>query len=203
MKKTFLIILALFVSALMLVSCGEKTEESSFDVDSIKTLGDILKLEAESPQSAQYENLLIYVFELNGNYYRAKADLTPEQSDALWDLSFMDDDYDAKFSEIVSDIAVTSVENLSEQILTESQLKSLVGKTGQELFDEGWENGNGYNLENMEFWMDYGPFEYSVIMEGHIDESEYDTFSEDKISDMKVKSVSFFGVGDATDFDFE
>ena len=81
MKKTLTILLV----ALMILSGvlsraamaeGEKTpEEYGF-----KTLGDVL--DCESPSSSCYEALYIHIFEKDGVFYRAEADITSPPTSA-------------------------------------------------------------------------------------------------------------------------
>ena len=51
----------------------------------------------------------------------------------------------------------------------------------------------------MEVWMCCGPFEYTVIFDGTTDKQNSDDFDiEEETKDMKVKSVKFSALGDAT-----
>ena len=90
-------------------------------------------------------------------------------------------------------------------MLSQEELDKLVGKTGQELLDTGWSDGYGYNLEEMEFWLDYGPFSYAVVFDDPVPESEYETFdTETGIKDRHVVSAKFFMLGNgATDIEIE
>ena len=102
-----------------------------------------------------------------------------------------------KLDELLAPIEITKMEDLTEQILTEDERKALVGKTGQELMDAGWYS-SGYNLETMEFWMNYGPFLYTVVFDGKVEEADWADFKEEMIGDMTVRSVEFLMLGDAT-----
>ena len=200
MKKIVSIILALMMSSLILAGCGKT--DSAGSADSWKTMGDVIALDSETTQSAIYTDTYVYVFELNGTYYRATAALSEEISAALWDLDFSDEDYDTKYAELVKPLAIDKIEELNDQILSEDEMDALVGKTGQELLDDGWSSGYGYNLESMEFWMNYGPFNYTVVFDGEVAEEDYEDFDdEEDIKDMVVKSVAFVGLGDATDIE--
>ena len=95
-----------------------------------------------------------------------------------------------------------AVEDLTGQKLTQEEMDALAGKTGRELMEAGWYT-NGYNLEDMEFWMGYGPFEYTVAFNEKVAEENWDTFEEEDIADMTVKSVTFLALGNATDIEME
>ena len=164
------------------------------------TVGELLAdTKVNHEQRATFLNRYIDAFELNGVYYRAVATLTDEQEQAIFDLDWNDPDHDAKEAEILNPIAIDSIENLTEQIPAQAELDKLVGKTGKDLLDEGWSCG-GYNLDDMEFWMSKDPFSYSVIFDSNGDKPENtdDFDAEEAIQSYTVKSVTYQGLGDAT-----
>lgn len=199
MKKVVSIVLAVLMATLMLAGCGNTDSGSAVSVDSCKTIGELRALDAGEEQSAYYEDVYVYAFAIDGKYYRAISNLSEETSAALWNLDFSDEDYDAKYDELVNPLAIDKLEELNSQILIQEDLDALVGKTGQELLDAGWTAGYGYNLDSMEFWMAYGPFYYTVTFDGEIAEEDVEDFEvEEGIVDFTVKSVSFLSLGDAT-----
>ena len=114
------------------------------------------------------------------------------------DISFEDEDYEAQQAAILSPLAIDKIENLSEQILSQEELDKLVGKTGKDLQDAGWTFG-GQDLSTMEFWMNYGAFSYTVVFDGSVPESDWETFeAETGTADMTVKSATYNSLGDAT-----
>ena len=205
MKKALTLLLVILMAAALLTGCGRKkangnSEESAKTIDSIKTLGDVIALEGENKQSATYEGMQIYVFELGETYYRVRAELPEDVTQAVWDTDFGDEDQIEKLNKLLAPIEITEIEDLNDQMLTEDEMKSLVGRTGQELMDSGWYS-SGYNLETMEFWMNYGPFMYTVVFDGKVEEADRESFNEEDIRDMTVKSVEFLMLGDATNIE--
>lgn len=96
---------------------------------------------------------------------------------------------------------IEKIENLNETILSQEELDALMGKTGQELLDDGWV-WTGHDLEAMEFWMQKGAFTYTIVFDGKVDEADYDTFdAEEGIREMTVKSAAFYELGDATNIE--
>ena len=169
-------------------------------IETIKTVGDALALNSAETQSAAYETAFVYVFLLDGAYYRAIAPMTEETAAAIWALSY-DENYEANWSALVSPLRIEKVENLSALIPTQEELNTLVGKTGAELLEEGWQSF-GYNLDTMEFFLANDPFKYKVTFDGEIEVGE--DFDElDAISSLTVKSVAFDGLGDAANIDGE
>ena len=75
---------------------------------------------------------------------------------------------------------------------------SRLGKTGAELFDSGWTTGMGYDLESMEFYLEYAPFMYTVTFEKQEQLENTDDFDEEAaVASLKVVSVSFSGLGNS------
>ena len=222
MKKVISILLAIVLSVTMLAACGNSGNggngsgsgsgsgsasgaESAVDeaavIESLSTLGDAMALESSDIQTAVYDGKAIYAFKLGDTFYRARASISPEDEQAYMDIDYMDDDYEEQQKNILSPLVIDQIDNLSLQMLSREELDALVGKTGQDLQDAGW-TCSGHNLDGMEFWMEYGPFVYTVVFDGNVPESEYEPF--DDVEDtrtMTVKSVRFNGLGDATNIE--
>ena len=205
-KKWIALLLAAVCVCAVLAACGNKTEPTGSteptgaeDTLKFKTIGEALALgEGGSYMSAIYEKAYVYAFENDGVYWRLAAELTPEQYTALSELDILADDYEEKEKELLSSLAVTKCENLNEKKLTDDEMAALVGKTGKELLDGGWMTGSGYNLDTMEFFMEYPPFAYTVTFEKQEQLENTDDFDEEAaISGLKVVSVAFDSLGDS------
>ena len=73
-----------------------------------------------------------------------------------------------------------------------------IGKTGQDLENDGWTTGYGYNLESMEFFLEKGPFAYTVTFASGqtlTNSDDFDVF--ETIRPLVIKSVECTGLGDA------
>lgn len=211
--KRFIVLVLVILMTISLVGCGSKggngqsgsgsgSQSNGTAVESCQTIGELMDLGGESVQWSTSEQVFVYAMELDGEYYRAIAEMTAEQSDALFNVDYNDENYEEQENEIVRPLEITRIDHLNDEILSQSELDALVGKTGQELFDAGWRPGFGYNLEDMEFWMYYGPFTYAVVFDGEVADADVDTFDEEEdIKDMVVKSAEFYMLGDATSID--
>ena len=220
MKRILTIMMVLALGAAMICGCGKvdggskdaggkesenadaggagSVEKEEFDLDSLETIGDALALDGEDVQTAIYDENFVYVFGLEGTYYRVIADTSKEEHEKLNKLDILDDDYDKQLAEAVSPLKITQREDLTDRILTQEEMDALVGKTGKELIEEGWES-TGYNLEDMEFYLGHDCFYYTVTfdydgpkMENTDDFDEYAA-----IEPLKVKKVEYMGLGDA------
>ena len=218
MKKKILLFLSLATIILGIAACNNSqsnvaapqgnvaapqsnTSSQSFNPSTIKTMGDFLAYKDEENyncQEATTENYYIVVLKLDGTYYRAIADLPKD----LFNEMFYSDNAGDKESEIqekLSALPVSKIENLSEQMPKQEELDKYIGKTGQDLYDEGW-NYFYYNLEDMEAGMDHDLFSYTVKFDYDgppmVNTDDFDFF--EKFKDIKIKSITCDGIGDAT-----
>lgn len=217
MKKIASLILALVLALTALTACGaapagdaSRAADAGNDspavteaeeIKNLRTIGEVLSLaSAEHRQSATMDNTHVYVFEMDGTLYRVVAHMPQETFDAIIALDVTKDDYDEELKKLISPLVIDSYENLSTAIPSQKLLDELVGKTGAELLDDGWEI-YGYYLEEMRFYMDRGLFEYAVVFDGKLTDS--DDFDEyEAVKPLKVKSITYEGLGNgATDLE--
>ena len=207
MKKGFVCVLSLLIALSLFAACGKKGSNDptptnnipASDTLSVKTIGEALALKGEGEfPSATLGKAYVVVFEKDGVYWRVIAELTPEQHDEIFALDILDENHDEKEKELVSPLTVTKIENLNEKKLSDDDMTALVGKTGAELFDSGWTTGMGYDLESMEFYLEYAPFMYTVTFEKQEQLENTDDFDEEAaVASLKVVSVSFSGLGNS------
>lgn len=172
------------------------TNEAHVDLASVKTMGEVMGLPDYG--NACTENKFVYVFEQDDNFYRAIANVTREDFEAVAALDIADADYAKKLADTVSALEVEKIENLTEAIPSQEELDKLKGKTGEELLNDGWSD-EGWDLDAMTFYMTHGLFSYIVEFEGDVDNA--DSFEIDKIKPFTVKSVKYRGLGDASNPD--
>ena len=164
------------------------------DLDTVTTLGDLLGL--PDVGYGLTGTTYVYAFEQDGNTYRAICDVPEETAQAIFDLDFEDPDYDKKLNDLIAPLPVKVIENLTENLPTQQEADQYIGKTGQELIDDGW-TVHFYNLDEMRFGMTYGIYSYDIIFEGKIKDPE--NFNEDTdMGGLTVKTISCDGIGDAT-----
>ena len=167
------------------------------DLDSVKTLGDLLELPEVG--SGLQDTTYVYAFEQDGSTWRALCDVPQETADAIFALDFDDPDYDQKHSELIAPLSVRAIENLTEGIPSQEDADQYLGKTGQELLDDGW-TVHYYNLEDLTFKMTKGIYAYDITFEGKIEDP--DNFNEDTdMGGLTVKTISPGGVSDPTYMD--
>lgn len=224
MKKMLSMFLVLVMALSLLAACGgaaapsagstaatpaagDETpkDPSSPAPDSLKTIGEAMALEADEVQYASYGTddgyLFIYAFQKDGTYYRAIADMPEKTAEAYWALDFDEEDYDQKVADLVADLKITTFEDLTAGLPEQKDLDALVGKTGQDLLDDGW-YCLGYDLSKNEFYMESGVYTYTVVFEGELTATD-DFSAEEAIQDLPILSVDLGGIGDATMMEIE
>ena len=170
-------------------------ESPAADPAQWKILGDIWAFESDGYGSE--ENRYVRIFKADGVYYRAETDIPQDVAEKLDAIDFFDETREAQEKELMKDLPITKVCNLSEAMLSQSELDALAGKTGQELLDMGFVPGGSYGFSAQEqiSWasMEKGPFEYEVEFHEYVDVDE-DPNVAAVIRPLTVKSVTLFGI---------
>ena len=169
------------------------TDETPVDLDQVTTLGQVLGLPDYG--SASYGKRYVYAFEQDDVIYRAVADFPEEIADAYYALDWDDEEYETKKRELIGQLEVLRIENLTESAPSQEEMDALVGKTVQELFDEGWYN-SGWNFEDMVLYMNHGIYSFNLGFETEI--TDYSEFDDDDLGPLVVTSVEYTGLGDLT-----
>lgn len=172
------------------------TDEAYVDLDSVKTIGELLGKPIYGTSAT--EDKYVLGFEQDRMIYRAVAEMPADVSEALFGLDWEDPNRDEKERELISPLKVISIDNLTEGIPSQEELDKLVGKTGAELFEDGWYNSGWslYDMENPTFYMSKGPYSYNIIMTGDIQDPE--NFEDEDINSLVVRSVTFDYISDPT-----
>ena len=191
MKKTLLLLAALML-LFALAACG--AEEPAAQPVELNTLGDALSAESSYNYAGWNSETYVYVFDNGGPPYRVVAEMTQELYDAIDQIEFTDPEKDAKLLELVGDLPLISVENLAEGIPSQEELDQLVGKTGQELTDEGFSIwGFTIDGDQEEFTLAQGPYEYIAVFNEPAPTGA-DTTEAETIRDLTLKSITYDGL---------
>ena len=154
--------------------------------------------EGDTPQysSSTSETLYVAAFEKDGACYRVEAVIPADIAAQLDAIDFFDEKRDEKCEALLSPLPVTRVGDLSACRLSQAELDALVGKTGQELLDMGFEYGMGYSFwESTQFFMNNGLFSYTVYMNEKVPEMEdYDAVLDELFRPMTVQKVEVDGI---------
>ena len=215
MKKKVIIFACIMAMAMAMTGCGSgasdasgdgiQTESSSgksIDVNALKTFGDIFsQVPADQSRGKSIgDGKIVCAFENDGIAYRAVGTLSDELISKVFAIDTSTEEGQKEEQEALKDVPVDTLENLSEQVLTDDQIKEFIGKTGEELLQEKWTINGTYMLDLKLVYMDYGPYTYEVVFDGEsdllkkvledntiIDDPEFDIA--EVIRTMTVKSI--------------
>ena len=195
MKKVLMILLvALMILGGTLPRTAMAEGEKSPEEYGFKTLGDVL--DCESPASSCYETLYIRIFEKDGVFYRAEAEITSEIFAALFEIDFFDPDKDARTKALLSDLPIRTLYVLSDALLSDAELKDLKGKSGQDLLDMGFVPQGSYGFGDGEsfVYLDKGPFGYQIdFKEKDVTVTGDNPNLAEVIRSLTVKKAAFIG----------
>lgn len=186
-------------STVKVTGSGEAEEAQEVVITELKTMGDALTAGKDSQTISTWnEEHYIYCLMFNGVPTRVMADLDAELYEKVDEVVFSGaEDAEDQLEALLSPLPLSSVEDLSEGVMSAKDLGKLSGKTGQELLDDGW-------LANGSYWsddgalvvlMDKGDFSYQVTFDSDVEQGD-DFDAEEAIRDLTVASVEFFGLGD-------
>ena len=197
MKKRFVLFCVGILVFASLAACAGGGSTAS---DGFQTIGEAMKsTDVEELQYGAANNTFVYAYEQDGVYYRLIAPMTEEQFQTYIDLDIFAPDYETQRDEILAKLKVETCENLTEKMPADEELKKYIGKTGQELLDDGWTTGS-YDTYEMKIWMEHGLFSYVVVFDGSIEVSEDEDIDiEEEIKPLTVKSIEIDGLGDVID----
>lgn len=180
---------------------------SKFNPSNMKTMGDFLAFKFDEGglntyQEAFTEKNFIVVENIDNVYYRAVAELPKDVSEKLWEGSSSSEEREQKIKDLVYPLPIKTLENLNDMIPSQEELDKLVGKTGKDLFDDGW-TYSYYNLEDMAAGLDHGAYSFNVEFEynGEPMQNTEDFDFYDKFKNLKIKSVRFSEIGNATNIE--
>lgn len=218
MKKSIILFLSALAVSFNIFACGGASQSVTtntteavivdggkvdFDPSTIKTMGDFFKYKNEefgNSQDGYSPTKYMMALEINNTYYRATADLPSDISEKLFSMDF--EKRNETINELISPLPVTKLENLSEMIPSQDELNKYVGKTGKELFDEGW-TYMYYNVEDVSAGLYHGPFLYDVTFEYNgpkmVNTDDFDFYK--VFGEFKVKTIKYTQLGDAIELD--
>ena len=220
MKKTIILFLMIMLVMFNLCACGGPTKPANnnetieeakvidagpvdFNPSTIKTMGDFYKYKNDefyNYQDGYTETKYQMAIEINNVYYRATTTLPEGVYEKISQVDF--DKKDDIVKELVLPLPVEKFENLNDMIPSQDEINKYVGKTGKELFDEGW-TYMYYNVEDVSAGLCYGPFLYDVVFEYNgtpmVNTDDFDFYKE--FGDLKVKSIWYTEVGDAIELE--
>jgi len=196
-----------------MAACSEQAEapeteeeaQTSAETPEFLTIGDAVEADSSDyPLYSYDEHHFIYVTLCEGEDIRVAAEMNGELCAAMDAVDFFADDRDEQIFKIAGDLEVIQTINLTAGIPSQEELDGLVGKTGADLENEGYNySGSMIDEDQAEYYLYKDFYEIAVVFDGTIDPNDIETFNEmDCVKDMKVTSVRYSGLSDyVTDFE--
>jgi len=168
------------------------------DLPSFATLGEVFAADPESMAYSYSEEAFACAFELDGVPMRVTADMTTDIYKACDAISYEDEDHDAKIQEVLGSLPVKSVEDLSLSVIPQEELDAFVGKTGQDMLDAGFTEGDYFATgEDSEVALANGYHQYAVTFDEVIPEDTEFSDIMETIAPLTISSVSYAGLSSA------
>ena len=195
---------ALILALTMLAACSGQSDDqsgnqpSAIDTSSWKTLGDALAVQTEPIASSCNDQYYVEVFSADDSYIRVVAQANADTEEKYGSVDFMSETYTQDLIDALGDLTLLSAEDITSELLSQDELDALVGKTGQELFDDGWafESYVMYGGEETEAVLAYGNFDYGVTFGVTTAEDNIEDEGA-SIKDTACTQISYVGVSDA------
>ena len=102
-----------------------------------KTLGDALADQTGLLASGNNDSSYVIVFTADDGTYRAVAKMQPDTAKKLEGLDIFNPEDTQKIIDAVRGLELISAEEISGDLLSQEEVDSYVGKTGQDLIDDG------------------------------------------------------------------
>ena len=169
-----------------------------------KTLADVFAVfkktndQGDTPRysSSIVETMYAVAFEDGGACYRVEAAIPADVFEKLDAIDFFDEQREEKQEVLLGPLPVTRVGDLSAVLPAQEELDALVGMTGEELLDMGFEYGMGYSFwETTDFYLTRGLVDYVVTFNEKVPEmDDYDDVLDELIRPMTVQKVQIDGL---------
>ena len=169
-----------------------------------KTLADVFAVfkktndQGDTPRysSSIVETMYAVAFEDGGACYRVEAAIPADVFEKLDAIDFFDEQREEKQEALLGPLPVTRVGDLSAVLPAQEELDALVGMTGEELLDMGFEYGMGYSFwETTDFYLTRGLVDYVVTFNEKVPEmDDYDDVLDELIRPMTVQKVQIDGL---------
>ena len=204
--------LALCLALVPLAACGGQQEQggssasgnaqqaAAVDTSSWKTLGDAIAFGGEPTSAGWDANYYVCVFDTDKATVRVVAKSNKDIDGKLAGLMPGSEDYPDALAKAIGSYELVSAEDITAEKPSQEQLDELVGKTGQELLDDGWKFASYfmYGGEQTGANMEKGNIAFGVTFDTKVSEKKADADTEGKeIVSAKVVSVEYTGASEA------
>lgn len=169
------------------------------DLSSWKTLGDALAYDDGTNSSASWdESHYLTMFDIGDSTVFVVAKMDAQTYDAYSQISAADENYEQETRDCLGGLELVSAEDVTSLRLDRGTLDTYVGKTGQDLFDDGFdfEDYWGYGGDETGVTMAKGLFAYNVTFDAHVDEEQVSDEGEG-IKNATIQTIEYVGASNS------
>lgn len=198
-KKLYAVILA-FILMGALAACGgggdsgsDSGNDSGTSGGEPKTLADAFAVEVDDQSMVILSDKVVYIYLSEGKLTRVEASINEDIYNEADAIPFDDEDRDQKVRDILGPAEITRIDDMTDTIPSEDEVNALIGKTGQELLDDGFALESCYSEdESCTVNVSKNYAEYMLEFDGAVNDED-DSWKEE-ITALKVTSASYTGV---------
>ena len=173
-------------------------QAAGIDTSSWKTLGDALAVQTDSMASGWDSEYYVTVFKAGVSIVRVVAKLDPATSAKVDAVDWSKNNVGEQVEAAAGAAPIESAEDLTGELVSQEELDKLVGKTGQELYDEGWKFDNYYMFTPDQTGATFakGYLSYAFTFDTAVPEDNTD-MNGDLLKDAKLVEAEFEGASSA------
>ncbi len=164
------------------------------DPSAWKTMADVLSLDTDGSEASWDDQYYTYIFDYAGTQWLIRAQFSKALNEAIGKVDFMADDRREQINAILAPCEIDLVLDLSTLALPREELDQWIGRTGQEMLDDGWEyNGYTRDEKGVRVYMVYGDFQYAVTFAEELEMSQGYGEMPGNLGEATVAGIAFGG----------
>lgn len=188
MKKISKLLLALLM---MFCICACSNEKEKNELTSLYDQG------YEPTHTSYQDNKWFAIYQKDfsmENAYRVELEMDQETSDKLFEIDRFEEEGEKQFREIVTTLDNCKITSMNDQLPGEGEFDKYIGKTIQDLENDGYErSGNTYAEEGCVFYLDGPIYALEVTTNEVITFETMDDYSENDIRALTIKQIKLSG----------
>lgn len=151
----------------------------------------------EPVQTSHTDNRWVAVYEKDYSVvdaYKVELEMDQETCDKLFEIDTFEKEGQKQYREIVESLPGCVITSLNSELPSDDEFDKYIGKTIQDLENDGYErSGNTYNEDGCMFYADGPKYSINIKVDEVISYETIDDYSENDIRALTIKSIEFSG----------